>query len=87
MKKMSYRNKNCTKYTCFYLMDCQYNQHYFYSCARAFRANMFGNVRARDPRNVIMSGTWRELSLMNGTDPRKVSALTSLRQCAADAEP
>ena len=48
---------------------------------------MFGNVRVRDPRNVIMSGTWGELSLMNGTDPRKVSALTSLRQCAADAEP
>ena len=60
---------------------------FFYSCARVFRANMFGNVRARDPRNVIMPGTWRELSLMNGTDSRNVSALTSLRQCAADAEP
>ena len=37
------------------------------------------NVRATDPRNVIMSGTWRELSLVNGTDSRNVSALTSFR--------
>ena len=48
---------------------------------------MFGGVRARDARNVIMSVTWRELSLMNGTDSRNVSVLTSLRLCAADAEP
>ena len=32
------------------------------------------NVRARDPRNVIMSATWIELSLMNETDSRSVSA-------------
>ena len=83
MKEMPFLDKNCTKPTRFYLMGC----HYFYSCARVFRANMFGNVSARDPCNVIMSGTWRELSLMNGTDSRNVSALTSLRQCAADAEP
>ena len=59
----------------------------FYSCACVFRADMFGTVRDRDPCNVIMSGTWRELSLMNGTDSRNVSALTSLRQCTVDAEP
>ena len=35
---------------------------------------------------LVMSGTWRELSLMNGTDSRNVFALTTLRQCAADAE-
>ena len=35
----------------------------------------------------VISGTWRELSLMNGTDSRNVSALTTLCQCAADAEP
>ena len=39
------------------------------------------------PSNVIMSGTWRELSLMNGTDSRNVSVLTLLRQCTADSEP
>ena len=87
MKEMPFRDKNCTKPTRFYLMGCQFHQHYFYSCARVFRANMCGNVSARDPRNVIMSGTWRELSLMNGTDSHNVSALTSSRQCAADAEP
>ena len=39
------------------------------------------NVNARNPRNV------RELPLMNETESRSVSALTTLRQCAADAEP
>ena len=33
----------------------------------------------------VMSGTWREM-LMNGTDSFNMSALTKLRQGAADAE-
>ena len=36
---------------------------------------------------MIMSGTWRELLLMNGTDSHNESALTLLRQCPANAEP
>ena len=39
-------------------------------------------VRARGPRNV------RDLERMkNATDSRNVSAMTTLRRCAADAEP
>ena len=66
-----------------YLMDCQYHQHFF-THVHAFSVRIClgchnRNVRARDRRNVIMSGTWREVSFMNGTDSRNVSALTSLR--------
>ena len=35
----------------------------------------------------IMSGTWREWSLVNGTDSRSMPALTILHQRTANAEP
>ena len=42
------------------------------------------NLSASEP---VMSWTRRELPLMNRTESHSVSALTTLRQCATDAEP
>ena len=54
-----------------------------FSCEHVW--DVIGRNLARE--TPVKSGTRRELPLMNGTESRSMSALTMLRQCAADAEP
>ena len=58
MEEMSLCNNKSTR---FYLMNCQYHQHYFFSCACVFCTNMFGMSQAGmlEQESPVMSGTWK----------------------------